>query len=394
MYIDKNIIRFSYDFSTVNWENNSGKCKGTIYFDVFSDSGEILDRYIEFKSIKMDIFTTSSWFDRNNSNLRYRESLFKKLWDNKIIQERRPSRRSHKIIELNNNEIELANKWFNSEYKSTLKNIIAIISGNNPTGSFTDPNAAQMYISNDNLEEKYRKNFIMFFDKIWEISIKDYDKFIKNNIDIMKISYIDFLKLKNDTLINLLDTLCEYNPKNKNCIVEIYIKNIEKNLNKLIFLRNDLRKKIEEYRRKLPNLDYFEVSSTKSQKAHIKNVSIIKNENFIKLNEVCNLHFIKHTLENDEFTKKIEEIHIFAKNEITTKDNLLKMSSHIHELFDDNYFTYSSENGNIIWNKNKLNKLTNADKEIILKEYSKINDLENRKKFLISRNMDLKNFIS
>ena len=45
-------------------------------------------------------------------------------------------------------------------------------------------------------------------------------------------------------------------------------------------------------------------------------------------------------------------------------------------------------------NKNKLNKLTNADKEIILKEYSKINDLENRKKFLISRNMNLKNFIS
>ncbi len=47
----------------------------------------------------------------------------------------------------------------------------------------------------------------------------------------------------------------------------------------------------------------------------------------------------------------------------------------------NDYFTYSSENGNIIWNKNKLNKLTNADKEIILKEYSKINDLENRKNF-------------
>ena len=47
----------------------------------------------------------------------------------------------------------------------------------------------------------------------------------------------------------------------------------------------------------------------------------------------------------------------------------------------NDYFTYSSENGNIIWNKNKLNKLTNADKEIILKECSKINDLENRKNF-------------
>ena len=62
--------------------------------------------------------------------------------------------------------------------------------------------------------------------------------------------------------------------------------------------------------------------------------------------------------------------------------------------FSSEYFTYSSENVNIIWNKNKLNKLTNADKEIILKEYSKISDLENRKKFLISLNMNLKNFIS
>ena len=92
--------------------------------------------------------------------------------------------------------------------------------------------------------------------------------------------------------------------------------------------------------------------------------------------------------------EKKNEIFNSTKKEIMSKDNILKMSPNIHILFDNDYFTYSLENGNIIWNKNKLNKLTNADKEIILKEYSKINYLENRKKFLVSRNMNLKNFIS
>ncbi len=96
----------------------------------------------------------------------------------------------------------------------------------------------------------------------------------------------------------------------------------------------------------------------------------------------------------EKYTEKKNEIFDSTKKEIMSKDNLLKMSPNIHILFDNDYFTYSLENGNIIWNKNKLNKLTNADKEIILKEYSKINDLENRKKFLVSRNMNLKNFIS
>lgn len=73
----------------------------------------------------------------------------------------------------------------------------------------------------------------------------------------------------------------------------------------------------------------------------------------------------------------------FSKQEMVNKLKNIPFSSKW-------LFSYSSENRNIIWNKNKLNKLTNADKKIILKEYSKINDLENRKKFLVFRNMNLK----
>ena len=146
MYIDENIIRFTYDFSTVNWENNSGKCSGTIYFDVFDQTGEILNWCIKFKKIKIDTYTTPSWFEKNNSNFRYRESLFKKLWNDTITQEKRPSQKSNNIFQLDDMQIELVNEWFKFNYKSTFKNIIAIIAGNNPTGSFTDPNTAQIYI--------------------------------------------------------------------------------------------------------------------------------------------------------------------------------------------------------------------------------------------------------
>ena len=229
MYIDENIIRFTYDFSTVNWENNSGKCSGTIYFDVFDQTGEILNWCIKFKKIKIDTYTTPSWFEKNNSNFRYRESLFKKLWNNTITQEKRPSQKSNNIFELDDMQIELVNEWFKFNYKSTFKNVIAIISGNNPTGSFTNPNVAQMYISNNNIDEKYRKNFIMFFDKILKIT-KNSNKetsFLENyKLEPIKIGYIDFLKNKNDTLINLLDELCGYNVVNKNSKTKQYILNI------------------------------------------------------------------------------------------------------------------------------------------------------------------------
>lgn len=399
MYIDENIIRFTYDFSTVNWKNNSGKCEGSIYFDVFDQTGEILNWYIKFKKIKIDTYTTPSWFEKNNSNFRYRESLFKVIWNDTITQEKRPSQKSNNIFELNDTQIKLVNEWFESNYKSTFKNIIAIISGNNPTGSFTDPNAAQMYISNDNIDEKYRKNFIMFFDRIWKIT-KDSNKetsFFENyKLEPIKIGYIDFLKNKNDTLINLLDELCGYNKVNKNSMTKQYILNIENKFGPLIKSKQQLKNKISEYRnsKNLPNLNYFEISSTTSQKAHIKGVSLIQKEKFEELNQLCNLHFFKNKLSEEKYMEKKNEIFDSTKKEIMCKDNLLKMSPNIHILFDDDYFTYSSENGNIIWNKNKLNKLTNADKEIILKEYSKINDLEHRKKFLISRNTNLKNFIS
>ena len=56
-----------------------------------------------------------------------------------------------------------------------------------------------MYISNNNIDEKYRKNFIMFFDKILKIT-KNSNKetsFLENyKLEPIKIGYIDFLKKK------------------------------------------------------------------------------------------------------------------------------------------------------------------------------------------------------
>jgi len=210
-----------------------------------------------------------------------------------------------------------------------------------------------MYISNNNIDEKYRKNFIMFFDKILKIT-KNSNKetsFLENcKLEPIKIGYIDFLKNKNDTLINLLDELCGYNVVNKNSKTKQYILNIENKFDPLIKSKQQLKNKISDYRnsKNLPDLNYFEISSTIYQKAHIKGVSLIQKEKFVELNELCNLHFFKNKLNKEKYTEKKNEIFDSTKKEIMSKDNLLKMSPNIHILFDNDYFTYSSENGNII----------------------------------------------
>lgn len=66
-------------------------------------------------------------------------------------------------------------------------------------------------------------------------------------------------KNKNDTLINLLDELCEYNVVNKNSTTKQYILNIENKFGPLIKSKQQLKNKIQDYRnsKNLPDLNLF-----------------------------------------------------------------------------------------------------------------------------------------
>lgn len=97
-------------------------------------NGHILSWKINFLEVWMDIYTTQSWIRKQNSNFLVRKELFEYIFDGKIIQEPRPNLSANKLILLNDIEIKKLNEWFSLNYKSTLKNIIAIIKGNNPGG--------------------------------------------------------------------------------------------------------------------------------------------------------------------------------------------------------------------------------------------------------------------
>lgn len=153
----------------------------------------------------MDIYTTQSWIRKHNSNFLVRKELFEYIFDDKIIQEPRPNLSANKLILLNDMEIKKLNEWFSLNYKSTLKNIIAIIKGNNPGGSFTSPNNAEIVITN--VDSFYKGNLIMFIDKIINLSTKNaYKNFLNSNLNnfwnnqLSKINYLDYLSERNPLL--------------------------------------------------------------------------------------------------------------------------------------------------------------------------------------------------
>lgn len=386
------VSRFSYKFSTKNWDGKSGKCSGFIQFDVINETGQIINWIPIFDRIKLDIYTTPSWFKKNNSNFKYRKSLFSTIFGKDIEQEKRPSINSNKIIELNESQIIIANNWFREKYSSTLKNIIAIISGNNPTGSFTKPESAQMYINSEEIENKYQNNFIMFFDKICKIT-KIKVQFLYNS-KTPRTDYIDLLKAKDELLVSLLDKLCSKHLDYKKEYVKTNLQLIEKKFNKILWIKNSLENLINNSRNKASKLHVkcFNTNSTKTENAHIKNVYQIKNEITNKINKLICIN-INNNL--NIMNENIEKLLQSAYEQIASENNLLRMPEEIHGLFDCNYFTFSEENGHIIWNEEKCNDLdnplSNEDRDRILKKYSLIEKEEflKRKWFIAERNKEL-----
>lgn len=162
--IDIRVFRMHFETRSFNNEKStSAKAKG--YIDLYLDfSTKILyvpHWEIKFESLYLDLYTTPAWFKSRKKNFNLRKSLFDKLG---LRQTNRPDKTENRLYELDQNELEIANKWFNEEYNSTLKNIISIIKGNNAGGSFKKPSAAEMIgVNLYNKYEEYKYNLTMFF---------------------------------------------------------------------------------------------------------------------------------------------------------------------------------------------------------------------------------------
>lgn len=393
-----NVETYSYKFSTKNWEKNSGKCEGILYFSGNSLTGEIYDWYVQFSKIKLDLYTTESWFKTINSNYKLREDLIRHIFNNTKNQIIRPNKKSNLILELDENQLRLANLWFKNKYKSTLKNVIAIISGNNPTGSFSKPNNAQMYISEENFVEKWRENFIMFFDKIVKFSLidkKNINDFLK--VDLKKLekvhpTYLELLNSKYINLIKFLEIFClemeEFNSlTSKQDTIDFLANDVKESFDKLINIKKQLIKSIENFRKNLPiSIKVFNVDKD-YERAHIKNVSDIKNESISSLIQLFS-SMKNINIQNIDKTNEYKNIIETSKQQIISSNNLLDLSRDVHSFFDKNYFTYSEINGEIIWNPEIHQKINNKIDEKYLQIPN--NEMTNeRKKFLKARNKNI-----
>ena len=123
------------------------------------------------------------------------------------------------------------------------------------------------------------------------------------------------------------------------------------------------------------------------ERAHIKNVSDIKNESISSLIQLFS-SMKNINIQNIDKTNEYKNIIETSKQQIISSNNLLDLSRDVHGFFDKNYFTYSEINGEIIWNPEIHQKINNKIDEKYLQIPN--NEMTNeRKKFLKARNKNI-----
>ncbi len=407
MQLDLNIEKYRLHFATrsfINEKSNSAKAKGYIdlYVYILDEIMYVTYWKINFEYLSIDQFTTPTWFTNNCSNFRLRNSLFSKL---NLKQVPRPNQSANLLYELNESELSIVNSWFNSDaYKSTLKNIISIIKGNNAGGSFANPKAAEMICTN--LSESnaiYKENLIMFLDNI------AFKNSSINDVNELNVDIYDSKISKSKTDINLFIHLVKNNQKfrsyallldltaNSDSLQHDRKVHFEKRSNYIKSLINETATKsramslvnsiIKSRRAKASkmSINVFEKDCYTYENAHIYDVQAIKQ----RLSKIIANSFndINKTAEMIIKSKQCQN----ALDSINDENNLINLPKQVHDWFDKNKFTYDQD-GNIFLldNELKINELYEFDK------CTKIPNIylnEKRKEYIALRNQFRKNNI-
>ena len=311
------IIRKNYN------KTKSARFKGQLEV-VSNEYGIIYDWKITFTSIDIDLYTTERWFNDEPTIFKYRTELFNLL---DLKQEVRPSKSENKIVSLIEEEIRKVNDYFNNNYKSTLKNIVGILKGNNPGGEAKKPKSAEMIINLEGVN-----NFVILFDDLMTGTRLGFEE---RSINAKKIDLIGFVNLTNE----LLDAFNFMQKPKENINFKIYLDSIKKYVKKY---KGDYRQaeiiaeqargryntKVEKaIRNNEIHLPFGFKSSAEFQKAHILDFWVLKDK-------LVNAYF------KGEDYKEIEK-------QIEDPNNFIPLPEKIHRAFDKDQLTYNLS-GNII----------------------------------------------
>lgn len=352
--IDIRVFRMHFETRSFNNEKStSAKAKG--YIDLYLDfSTKILyvpHWEIKFESLYLDLYTTPAWFKSRKKNFNLRKSLFDKLG---LRQTNRPDKTENRLYELDQNELEIANKWFNEEYNSTLKNIISIIKGNNAGGSFKKPSAAEMIgVNLYNKYEEYKYNLTMFFDLI---TYKD-----KRILDLLENDENSMLIDKLESINDFLDYIVNSNkyPIHSNLLKLTTVKlNLSYEERKKFFVSKsakimDMEETIRDSNKKLSEIDK-KIKRARSKASKMK-INVFKRE---KGYSYENAHILDVAIIRNKLIELIDEnkqlddaefLNLF--DYITDENNMLNLQTQVHKWFDKGFFSFN-KNGEITKTKN------------------------------------------
>ncbi|VEU70719.1 MAG4270 family putative restriction endonuclease [Mycoplasmopsis glycophila] len=320
--------------------------------------------YPYFENLQIDLCQTPKW--KNKTLNKMRKSLFEYLNKNaseqKFKQKERKNLKDKEIVTLTKEELKIANQWFfeNSD-KSTFNNISGIITGRNPGGKISNPNAAEMRIDSDDINPLIKCFISNIVDLLIEknIKLKKKKKEKLKSQEISNSSFIEFMlsgENNNSIYHEIFNAfLTEAKMERKEITQKIMIK-YQNWLKKSSYFTSfclNVRKKVKKLRNKnqkyKPNVFHKEWDKILFERAHIYPVQKTQKELEDNLNDFYNSYFISNkaiNLSNSVFKQKInsfEENAYRRLDEIANKNNLLDMDKNTHALFDSNVFSYNEK---------------------------------------------------
>ncbi|MGZ9414317.1 MAG4270 family putative restriction endonuclease [Mycoplasma sp. 5370] len=371
----------SFDVETKNYDSKtttSASFKGKFYFIYMKESLVIVDYFFKLDECFIDLKTTERWFRDKIAMFKKRDELFNLLG---FTQEKRLSLSDRKLVKLNEKELSIINNFLKDNFRNeTIKNIITLVRGSNPAGELSKPENAPLILSKEN--EIFKRNFHLFFKNFstkLNNNISNYEKIYYQTS--LEYDYIEEFKAKinnkkesTNIFKNIYESIKIINSNDSPEKKKIYLNN----LNLISRQKETLEKTIEKERSKINQVNVFPFSRSEPiEKAHFFPVYKIKMM-------IINYWYSNFNTENKDDT----EINKLL-NFISDKENYLNLSPTLHKKFDDNNFTFNSENGEIVFlDKENMNDYC-KNNPVLCKIIEKIPEqqlTEKRKKFLDYRN--------
>ncbi|MEA4333653.1 MAG4270 family putative restriction endonuclease [Mycoplasma sp. 1232] len=366
-------------------ENSKNHFNAKIYC-FFDSNGLLIYWYIKFLAgTSLDLKTTTRWFKDKTTTFKCREKLFS-LIGSSLKQEPRENKNDKNILFLNNQELAALNYYVNFDYKGTFNNLIGVLKGNNPTGSYEKPNSSEVKSSYENL----KNNPLMYLDIIkdnWYYN--SFKNFIANEDDFNNLlsslkkenenDFINYFKNSgNNSFLPIQDLIhtIEYENKTKGLNDDETreefrnkIQRVKKSLETLFKIQNEIENQISRTRSKVQKIPTESIQSfnleenTIIERAHIYPVYKIRE----RIRNEIEKWFSKNIIDlRDKFKRD-------ALMMISDVNNLLNLSPDIHKIYDKQNLIYWDTSGKLCFIRK--DKISNDSQEKLSKSFNQIRNL-------------------